>query len=161
MTFRPPFEEVVVEHGGAVLAMCRALLGPADADDAWSETFLAAMRAYPRLRPDSNVRAWLVTIAHHKAIDQIRARDRRPRPTGAVPDVPTCPDQSRADTDALRPALEGLPAGQREAVVYRYLADLSYAEISRLLGCSEQAARRRVSDGLANLRSHHSRGAIR
>ncbi len=58
-----PFEQVVDEHGPAVLRACRAILSPADADDAWSETFLAALRAYPQLRPGSNVRAWLVTIA--------------------------------------------------------------------------------------------------
>ena len=72
----PPFDEVVTEHGQVVLRVCRALLGPVDADDAWSETFLAALRAYPDLRDDSNVRGWLVTIAHRKAIDQLRAAGR-------------------------------------------------------------------------------------
>src|ERR671921_298749 len=84
----PPFDTVVVEHGPTVLRVCRALLGPVDAEDAWSETFLAALRAYADLRPDSNVRGWLVTIAHRKAIDQIRKRERAPRPSGAVPDAP-------------------------------------------------------------------------
>ena len=67
-----PFEAIVAEHGPVVMRVCRALLGPVEADDAWSETFLAALRAYPELRPDSNLRGWLVTIAHRKAIDQIR-----------------------------------------------------------------------------------------
>ena len=44
------------EHGSVVMRVCRALLPAADAEDAWSETFLSALRAYPRLRPDSNVR---------------------------------------------------------------------------------------------------------
>ena len=61
------FEHVVAEHGTTVLRVCRAIVGPADADDAWSETFLAAMRAYPELPGDANVEAWLVTIAHRKA----------------------------------------------------------------------------------------------
>jgi len=56
----PPFESVVAEHGATVLRVCRAVLRPVDAEDAWSETFLAALRAYPRLRPDSNVRGWLI-----------------------------------------------------------------------------------------------------
>ena len=77
-----PFEEIVEAHGPVVLRVCRALLGPADADDAWSETFLAALRAYPELRPDSNVKGWLVTIAYRKAIDVLRARNRAPLPTG-------------------------------------------------------------------------------
>jgi len=58
-----PFEQVVAEHGAVVWRVCRALLGPADADDAWQETFLAALAAYPRLRPDSNVRGWLVRLS--------------------------------------------------------------------------------------------------
>ena len=44
-----PFEAVVAEHGAVVMRVCRALLGPVEADDAWSETFLAALRAYPGL----------------------------------------------------------------------------------------------------------------
>ncbi len=72
-----PFDEIVEEHGTVVMRVCRALLGPDDAQDAWSDTFLAALRAYPELRPDSNVRGWLVTIAHHKAVDVIRKRSRQ------------------------------------------------------------------------------------
>ncbi|MCC6382152.1 MAG: sigma-70 family RNA polymerase sigma factor, partial [Dehalococcoidia bacterium] len=72
----PPFEAIVSAHGATVMRVCRALLGPEAAEDAWSETFLAALRAYPRLRPNSNIRGWLVTIAHRKAIDE--ARRRRP-----------------------------------------------------------------------------------
>src|SRR5256885_5669919 len=75
-----PFEATVSEHGAMVMRVCRALLGPVEADDAWSETFLAALRAYPELRPGSNVAGWLATIAHHKAIDQLRARQRRAQP---------------------------------------------------------------------------------
>src|SRR5919199_1292825 len=81
-----PFDAIVVEHAQVVRRVCRALLGPVDADDAWSETFLAALRAYPSLRPGSNLRGWLVTIAHNKAIDQIRARTRVAVPAGDLPD---------------------------------------------------------------------------
>ena len=49
MTAKQPFEAVVAAHGATVLRVCRAVLGPADADDAWSEAFLAAMKAYPDL----------------------------------------------------------------------------------------------------------------
>src|SRR5262245_1540152 len=68
---RRPFEEIVAAHGPTVLRVCRAVVGPVEAEDAWSETFLAALHAYPRLRPDSNIEAWLVTIAHRKAIDHL------------------------------------------------------------------------------------------
>src|SRR4030081_2473334 len=72
VTAKQPFEAVVSEHGPTVLRVCRAVLGGADADDAWSDTFLSALEAYPRLPSDANIEAWLVTIAHRKAIDVIR-----------------------------------------------------------------------------------------
>jgi RNA polymerase sigma factor (sigma-70 family) len=146
-----PFERVASEHGPMVWRVCRTLLGPADAEDAWSETFLAAMRAYPRLRPGSNVEGWLVTIAHRKALDQIRARSRRPAPAAALPEARDTPEPAELD-GSLTQALQELPFKQRGAVVYRYLADLSYAEIAELLGSSEAAARRSASDGIAALR---------
>jgi RNA polymerase sigma factor (sigma-70 family) len=148
-----PFEEVVAEHGPVVHRVCRALLAPADADDAWSETFLAALRAYPRLAAGSNVRAWLVTIAHRKAIDQIRGATRRARTTEALHGQPRAvtPEPS-VDDDELRAAIAALPTKQRLAVVHRYLADLSYPDIAIALECSEAAARRSASDGIAALR---------
>jgi len=153
---RPPFERVVADHGQVVLRVCRALLGPADADDAWSETFLAALRAYPELRPDSNVRGWLVTIAHRKAIDVLRRRARQPRPAGSLPDRPTRGAEDGAPTGLdgdLRAVVEALPPKQQAAVVYRYLADLPYDEVARLLGSSPAAARRAAADGVAALRA--------
>ena len=153
-----PFEGIVAEHGAVVMRVCRALLGPVEADDAWSETFLAALRAYPSLRSGSNVRGWLVTIAHHKAIDQIRARQRVAVPAGDLPaGLPGGePGPEPADTE-LRGALAALPFKQRAAVAYRYLADLSYADVAALLECSQAAARRSAADGIARLRRHYGK----
>jgi RNA polymerase sigma factor (sigma-70 family) len=147
-----PFEQIVAEHGPAVLRTCRALLAPADADDAWSETFLAALRAYPRLRPGSNVRAWLLTIAHRKTIDRYRAIVRAPVPAAVVPERPASYGIPAEPDDALRDALRALPPKQRGAVAYHYLADLPYHEVGKLLGTSEAAARRSAADGIAALR---------
>jgi RNA polymerase sigma factor (sigma-70 family) len=151
-----PFDAIVAEHGPVVMRVCRALLGPVEADDAWSETFLAALRAYPDLRPGSNVRGWLVTIAHRKAIDQLRTRSRAPEPATDVPErLPAGdPGPEPADTE-LHGALAALPFKQRGAVVYRYLADLSYADVGALLECSEAAARRNAADGIARLRRYY------
>lgn len=153
-----PFEAVVAEHGAVVMRVCRGLLGPVEADDAWSETFLAALRAYPQLRPGSNVRGWLVTIAHNKAIDQLRTRQRVPVPAGSVPERLTAdgPGPEPADTE-LHGALAVLPPKQQAAVVYRYLADLPYPEVAALLECSEAAARRSAADGIARLRRHYGK----
>jgi RNA polymerase sigma factor (sigma-70 family) len=147
---KPPFEAVVSQHGPMVLRVCRAVLGWADADDAWSETFLAALRAYPDLPAAANVEAWLVTIAHRKAIDVTRATARRAIPVGDLPE--RAADQAGpADLD-LRGALAALPRKQREAVAYHYLAGLPYQEVAAIIGGSAEAARRAASDGIAKLR---------
>ena len=160
MADQRPFEEIVAEHGAVVMRVCRALLGPSDAEDAWAETFLAALRAYPTLRPDSNVRGWLVTIAHRKAIDQVRSSTRAPRPTDGIPEhvaATANPTEAVPDTE-LWSAVAALPAGQRTAVVYHYVAGLPYAEIAALTETSAAAARRRAADGIATLRKHYQGG---
>jgi RNA polymerase sigma factor (sigma-70 family) len=155
-TANRPFEDIVTEHGSVVMRVCCALVGPSDADDAWSETFLAALRSYPELRPDSNIRGWLVTIAHNKSVDAIRTRSRSPRPTADVPETHVHDDADGLDDD-VRDDLTALPPKQRRAVIYRHLAGLSYAEIGELLDSNEAAARRSVADGLAKLRLSHER----
>ncbi len=147
------FENVVAEHGTTVLRVCRAVLGPADADDAWSETFLAAMRAYPDLSGDANVEAWLVAIAHRKAIDVHRAASRRAIPTDAVPERPAAPAPAEMEHDDLYTALKRLPTKQRQAVAYHHLAGLSHRAVAAVLGGSEAAARRAAADGIKNLRN--------
>jgi RNA polymerase sigma factor (sigma-70 family) len=147
-----PFEQVVRDHGTVVLRVCRALLGTVDADDAWSETFLAAMQAYPGLDPGANVRAWLITIAHRKAIDRFRASARAPLPVESLPDRPSSLGNPTEPDDELWAAVRSLPDKQRASVAYHYLADLPYRDIGRLLGISEAAARRNAADGIAALR---------
>ncbi len=165
MTGKQPFEAVVTEHGATVLRVCRAVLGPADADDAWSETFLAAMRAYPDLPEGANVEAWLVTIAHRKAIDVTRATARRAVP---VPDAleTTAPGRTAPNAAAapaadspgdgldgdLADAVARLPAKQKQAVAYHYLVGLPYADIAAIVGGSADAVRRAAADGIAALR---------
>jgi RNA polymerase sigma factor (sigma-70 family) len=147
-----PFEHVVAEHGAVVWRVCRALLGPADADDAWSDTFLAALRAYPDLRADSDIRAWLVTIAHRKALDVLRSSGRAPVPTDQLPDTPSRDAIPEPADDELRRALAALAPKQRAAVIYHHIAGLSYADVGALIESSEAAARRSAADGIASLR---------
>jgi RNA polymerase sigma factor (sigma-70 family) len=151
VTNKPPFETVVVKHGPRVLRVCRAVLGPVDADDAWSEAFLAAMKAYPDLPDDANVEAWLVTIAHRKAIDVTRVASRRATPIADVPDKLAVTIAERADAD-LAEALTRLPDKQKRAVAYHYLAGLPYRDVAEILGGTVDAARRAAADGIAALR---------
>ena len=154
-----PFEQIVDQYGQVVLRVCRAVVGPVDAEDAWSETFLSALKAYPGLPADANVEAWLVTIAHRKAVDITRARAR-----GAVPvDVPP-EEASRSgrpeDWDGdLWNALAKLPDKQRATVVYHYLVGLPYQEVAAIVGGSTDAARRAAADGVKALRATYREGA--
>jgi RNA polymerase sigma factor (sigma-70 family) len=151
VTGKQPFESVVARHGPTMLRVCLAVLGPLDADDAWSETFLSALKAYPALPDDANVEAWLVTIAHRKAIDIIRAKTRRATPVAELPDTPSGPWADGRDLD-LASAVARLAAKQKLAVAYHYLAGLPYAEVAEIIGGTADAARRAAADGIAALR---------
>ena len=161
MGMKQPFEQVVERHGGTVLRVCRVILGAHDAQDAWSETFLAALRTYPDLPDDANAEAWLVTIAHRKAIDVLRARKRQPAPVGDVPDVPNGLGIPGAEDGDLWQAVKALPDKQRQAVAYHYVAGLAYAEIAGILGGTTDAARRAAADGIKNLRKNYPGAALK
>lgn len=149
-----PFEQVVTEHGPTVLRVCRAVLGPhADADDAWSETFLAALKAWPGLADAANIEAWLVTIAHRKALDIIRSRQRHAITVGDLPDTVSTIGVPDATDHDLWTALARLPDKQRQVVAYHHLGGLPYAEIAAIVGGTADAARRAASDGIRSLRT--------
>ena len=152
---RRPFDLAVQEHGPVVLRVCRGMLGPHDAQDAWAETFLSALRAWPDLDDTADVRAWLVTIAHHRSVDVVRARARRPVAAGRLGDLdaasPTA-DGPDVEDEHLLGLVRALPPKQRSAVVCRYLADLSYEDVAAVSGTSLVAARRNAADGIAALR---------
>src|SRR5258708_32883361 len=121
---KQPFEKIVEQHGGIVLRVCRVIVGVHDAEDAWSETFLAAMRAYPDLPDNANAEAWLVTIAHRKAIDVLRARKRQPAPVGEIPESPTALGVPGAGDSDLGQAVGALAGKQRQPGACHYGAGL-------------------------------------
>jgi RNA polymerase sigma factor (sigma-70 family) len=148
----PPFQVLIDAHADAVHRFLVASAGPGAADDCFQETFIAALRAYPRLRPGSNLRAWLFTIARSKAIDHHRATRRRPLPVADVPERPAPTTEPDAPDGDLWAAVRALPEKQRAAVTLRFVSDLSHREIGRVLDCSDAAARRSVHEGLKRLR---------
>ncbi|MGS0684701.1 RNA polymerase sigma factor [Nakamurella sp. GG22] len=153
---KEPFERIVDRHGATVLRVCRAVVGPGDADDAWSETFLAALRAYPDLPADANVQAWLVTIAHRKAIDLTRARARAALPVDQPPDrQSTMGLPGRADPQ-LWADVAALPDRQRQAVAYHFLAGLPHRAVAEIIGGTTDAARRAAADGVKSLRRSYA-----
>lgn len=150
---RLPFEQAVERHGPTVLRVCRAVLGPGvDADDAWSETFLAALRSWPELPQTTNVEAWLVRVARRKAIDITRERSRHAVPSGELPDQASTMGNPDVEVTALWAAVAALPERQRLAIAYHYLGGLSHAETAEIIGGTAQSVRRAAADGLATLR---------
>lgn len=153
MSSLPPFQRFLDAHADHVLRFLIASVGRHDADDAFQETFLSALRAYERLRPGSNLRGWVMTIAHRKALDVHRARARDALPVAELERSGVTP--GAADDGAGGGQWErvrALPPRQRAVLTLRHAGDLTYAEIATVLGGSEDAARRAAADGLRSLR---------
>jgi RNA polymerase sigma factor (sigma-70 family) len=146
----PPFQRFLEEHADAVYRFAVASVGRGEAEDVFQETFLAALRAYPRLLPASNLRSWVLTIAHRKALDTHRSRRRRPEPVDEVPEQ-AARFEDDGDPGVWR-RVRGLPPKQREAVVLRFVGDLPYHDVARTMGTTEVAARQNVRLALRRLR---------
>ena len=145
----PPFQILIDEHSADVMAVLRGAVGRTDAEDCFQETFISALRAYPKLSDASNLRGWLLTIAHRKAVDHHRANGRRPVPVAEVAEVAVSDPEPGEGIWAL---VGALPPKQRAAVELRYACDLPHAEIAAALGCSPEAARRSLHEGIKRLR---------
>jgi RNA polymerase sigma factor (sigma-70 family) len=150
----PPFQVFLDSERDCVWRFLLSAVGPVEADDCFQETFIAALRAYPRLRPDSNLRSWVLTIAHRKALDAHRGRARRAIPTAAVAELagPDIATPIKGEEEGLWEAVRELPPRQRSAVALRFIADLPHRDIAAAIGCSEEAARRSLHEGLGRLR---------
>jgi RNA polymerase sigma factor (sigma-70 family) len=151
LTALPPFQALLDEHAADVMAVLRGAVGRGDAEDCFQETFLAALRAYPKLRDTSNLRGWLLTIAHRKAIDHHRANGRQPLPVAEVLEFQGATAEPEFD-EGVWALVGALPPKQRAAVALRYACDMPHAEIGAALGCSPEAARRSLHEGLKRLR---------
>ena len=152
LTIVPPFQDFLEANRSTVYRFLRVAVGPADADDAFQETFLAALRAYPRLRDGERLDRWILRIASRKAIDHHRAGGRRAMLVAEVPEHAAVPQVVSHPDDPLWEAVASLPPRQRVAVVHRHVLDRPYAEIAELMGSSEEAARANVSQGVKRLR---------
>jgi RNA polymerase sigma factor (sigma-70 family) len=143
----PPFEAFYEEHRTEVLRFLGRRLGRNRAEDAFQDTFLRALRAYPRLEHGDHLRAWVLTIASRIVLDDVRKR----KSEGELPELST-EENWRPAFEELAPLTEGLPPKERAAVVLRYGYDLGYDEIGAALGSTEAAARQAASAGVRRLR---------
>jgi len=156
----PPFQNLLDAHARDVHRFLIATVGSIEADDVYQETWLAALRAYPELTDAANLKGWLFTIAHRKAIDHVRAHSRRATPVAEPADLPEAPAAegvAAMPDEELWAAVAALPDKQRTAVALRFIADSAYAEIATTMEISEPAARRNVHEGLKRLREERTR----
>jgi RNA polymerase sigma factor (sigma-70 family) len=162
MATLPPFQELIDAHGRDVLRFLVGTVGPHDAEDCFQETFISALRSYEGLKHGENLKGWLLTIAHRKAIDHHRARTRSPVPAGSADEVSGGVAVADKKIETVGEGGEFwrlvgvLPPKQRSAVVLRFATDMAYGQIAETLDISSDAARRNVHEGLKKLKGELS-----
>lgn len=146
---RPAFGTLVEMHADDLFRYARRLAGD-DAEDVLQEALLRALRSYPRVEHAEHLRAWLFRITTTTAFDLSARRARRGEVLAPVP-----PDEAAEPADdgfAFEALIQDLPAGARATLTLRFVQDLEYDRIAKELGCTNAAARRRVSSAISLLR---------
>ena len=146
------FGELLERHEREIFAYALRLTGDRDdADDVYQETFLAAFRGWPPPRRGQE-RAWLYRIATNKVIDRARKAKRLVRLSDLTDLRLAAPERDGVSLADLASAVKVLPEGQRAAFVLRKVQGLEYADVARVLECSEEAARSRVAEAMKKVR---------
>jgi RNA polymerase sigma-70 factor (ECF subfamily) len=143
----------------AVVRYLRAR-GTPDAEDVASSTWIDVASGVRRFSggPD-DFRRWLFTIAHRRAVDELRRAARRPAAQEAVPEdgpMTTSAEEEAVCSDALDRAIllvRRLPADQAEVILLRVVADLDVAAVAAIVGRSPGAVRVLSHRGLTRLAS--------
>jgi len=152
----PTFESLIDRYQREIMSYAvRSLRDSQAAQDAFQETFLRAFRAYPRLPETANRRAWLYRIASNVCHDARRRLARQPLPLDDTLMYGNSPGEGVHELAlAVRSFVDSLPRRQREAVLLRKFQGMDYDEIAAVLGCSMDAARANVYQGLRRIRVH-------
>lgn len=156
---RPPFEDLYREYLGRIYAYVRAQVGAsADAEDITAQVFMNAYQAYGRFEArNTTPSAWLFRIARNATLDHFRSRSRRDRLQRTMEHQPVVEEdpaqqaEERIRYHALLAQVAQLPDRQRDAISLRH-SGLSFDEVGRLLGCSEDAAKMLYHRALKALR---------
>lgn len=152
-------EDLVASHQGSLFAFLYRMCGEADlAEEMMQETFVRALQAAKRYRPEAAISTWLFRIAANLLRDRWRRQGRR------GPDLPLEEADSVAAEsteehalreigyEQVRAALLQLSFEHRSALLLRYYHDLSYEEIAQVLACPIGTVRSRIHNGLARLK---------
>jgi RNA polymerase sigma-70 factor, ECF subfamily len=149
------YRELVERFGPRLRYFLRKLVGRDDrADDIAQEVWVAVLRQLPKLREAGAFTAWLYRIAHNNAMLDARRNGRLPATTHEVDQIAGDEEESFSRDDAahIHAALDELEPPQREVMVLRFLEDLSYDEISVVVGCPVGTVRSRIHYAKAQLR---------
>lgn len=139
----------------------RVLRDRAQAEEVVQEVYVQVWEHAARFDSSrGSAHAWLVTIAHRRAVDRVRSADRatrreqwdgtraaRPAPSDVAEVV-----ADRDEEDRLHRAVAALPAGQREALVLAYFEGCTHREVAEVLGIPLGTAKTRIRDAVARLR---------
>lgn len=153
-------ELCAARFGGSIGRLCMALLGSqAEAEDVVQETLVTAHGSLAQWRGEGSLRAWLFGIARRKCARQLERKSAHALKLQLVT-PPASPDDDAEQrllanerARKARLALAAVKPSEREALVLRYVGELSFKEIAEACGIDEAAARKRVSRALHKLRA--------
>jgi RNA polymerase sigma-70 factor, ECF subfamily len=160
----PPFDALMQRYDREIVRyLLRSTRDREEAADLFQETWLRAYRAYSRIEPETNVRAWLYATATN--LCRNRVRDNARQASVMVPDNAefpaadtignACSSANESDGYAavrIRELTSQLPAKQRQALHLRYFAGLVFEEIATAMKCSQESARANVSQAMRKIR---------
>lgn len=158
-TMEPRFRESALQYLDGLYGYAMTLTrNRTEAEDLVQETYLRAVRAFERLRPDSNLKSWLFTILRNIRLNEVRNTQGTPRVVQIDEPVSGAwefEDKSAKDPFSsymtklrqadVRKAIENLPVSYREVIVLREFEELSYSEIARVLDCPTGTVMSRLS----------------
>ena len=126
-------------------------------EDVVAQTYLEAWRLLPRLREADRFSAWILRIAHNRAIDELRRPEADPieEAHGLSAPADAEPEEAllrQADVDKVRAALLQLPTDHREVVTLRFMQGMSHSEVARQMGRTEEASRALLHRAMLRLR---------
>ena len=154
---RDAFAELVTEYYPSCLRVAtRMLRNTADAEDAVQDTFLRALRALPRFRPEVPFRAWLFRILLNQCATHGRRHSRQDRrragDAALLEQLPAAPAHQTDDLDRITAAVDALDPLLREAFVLKYIEELDYREMAVVTGASVSALKMRAKRACDALR---------
>ena len=155
------FEALYDQLAAPVYGLIRKVLrNPSQAEEVTQEVLLEVWRTASRFDPArGSASTWVLTIAHRRAIDRVRAEEAASAREQRSAQVPAAVDEvaetveASMDAERLRRCLAGLTELQRESITLAYYGGYSYAQVAALLDTALGTIKTRIRDGMTRLRA--------